>query len=108
MNDIQRLKDQLIKRFPLCPTHLTQPILETGFWSLDLFRLRDQPPIVVEWRHDLGFGISTPEAGDLGVGVDETYPDLASALARIVALISFDGLTAPHRDIPDKSVSIRS
>ena len=96
MNPIERLRERLAARFPSLPVRLTQPYLQDGFWNLSLIRPNDLAPVVIEWKAELGFGVSTPEEGDLGVGVDEIYSDSGATYNRVVEMVLADGVTAEH------------
>jgi len=106
MNSMKQLREKVAERFPTHELRLTQPILETGSWFLDLFREGDLPPVVIEWRQSLGFGITTPVDGDFGIGVDEVCPDVASAYHRIVRLVLSAGLTMPESPKADKPATL--
>ena len=94
MNAIERLRDSLIKRFPDFPVVIDAPDNHQGPWFLDIQR-GDASPVVVEWRSDRGFGVSTPKGDDFGVGPDEIYTNTKAAFDRVVRLILSGGLTEP-------------
>ena len=71
MNPIERLQADLAGRFPNLMVQLDVPVSPRGSWFLDVRRPGDIPPVVVEWRPDRGFGVSTPGADDFGSGPDE-------------------------------------
>ena len=96
MNQVERLRDDLTRRFPILTVSLDAPADESrGSWFLDVQRDADLPPIVVEWRPDRGFGVSTPEEFDYGVGVNEIYPNIKAAFERVAQLVLSGGKTAP-------------
>ncbi len=95
MNQLQRLRDDLAKRFPGLPAEIDEPADPGGSWFLDVKRGADIPPVVVEWRPDRGFGVSTPSEGDYGCGPDEVYPNERSAFDRVVRLVLSGGRTEP-------------
>src|SRR5262249_29648851 len=84
MNQIERLRSDLLGRFPDAAMEIDQPADHRGSWFLDVSREGGAPPIVVEWRPDRGFGVSTPGAGEFGTGPDEVYPNAKAAFDRIV------------------------
>ena len=65
MNPIEGLRDDLLKRFPGLATEIDPPADGAGLWHLDVRPGGGSPWIVVEWRPDLGFGVSTPGADEL-------------------------------------------
>ena len=78
MNQVERLRDDLRRRFPALAMEISPPAdRDRGIWDLEIRRGTDLRPIIVEWRSDRGFGVSTPEESDYGVGVDEVYPNPA-------------------------------
>jgi DNA-binding Xre family transcriptional regulator len=98
MNQIERIRTELIGRFPGLSAEIDPPASETGNWHLDL-RRGDAYLMSVEWRPGRGFGVSTPKADDFGSGPDEVYENAAAALARIVELIETGGETSPPASI---------
>ncbi len=95
MNDIEKIRDDLIGRFPDLVVEIDEPDNKRGPWFLDVQRGNDALPLVVEWRPDRGFGVSTAEAGDYGSGPDEVYTDTKAAYDRVVRLILSGGRTEP-------------
>lgn len=91
MNEIERLKVDLAKRFPDHTINLSIPMSERGSWFLDVHRGGDLAPVVVEWRSDRGFGVSTPDGADFGMGPDEVYPNAKAAYDRVVRLVLSGG-----------------
>lgn len=92
---IQRLRDDLRNRFPDLAAEVDAPADPRGPWFLDLRRERGAAPIVVEWRPDRGFGVSTPGTEEYGLGPDEVYPNAKEAFERVVRLILSGGQTEP-------------
>ena len=88
MNPIERLRDDLLKKFPLMDAQIDAPAEATGLWQLDLRPGGASPWIVVEWKPDLGFGVSTPREDDYGTKPDDLYPNATAAYSRAVELIS--------------------
>lgn len=82
-----------MKRFPDMDARIDAPADETGLWQLDLRPSDGSPLIVVEWKPDLGFGVSTPQAEDYGTKPDELYPNAKAAYNRVAELIASGGRT---------------
>lgn len=99
MNQIERLKEDLARRFPDLPTEIDEPVDERGSWFLDIARGGGLTPVVVEWRPDRGFGVSTPTEDDYGVKPDELYPNVNATLERVVALILSGGRSKPPAEV---------
>jgi Helix-turn-helix domain len=95
MNPIEGLRGDLIKRFPGIATEIDPADDETGRWYLDVRRGGGSPWIVVEWKPDLGFGVSTPGDDEFGMKPDEIYPNARAAYDRLVQLILSGGRTEP-------------
>jgi transcriptional regulator with XRE-family HTH domain len=99
MNQIERLRDELAGRFPGLALDLDAPADERGPWFLDVRRDDAASPVVVEWRPDRGFGVSTPAADDYGSGPDEVYANAKAALDRVVRLVLSGGPTDPPQAV---------
>jgi DNA-binding XRE family transcriptional regulator len=99
MNQIERLRDDLTRRFPELTTGIDAPADDSGPWFLDVRRGGGTPPVVVEWRPDRGFGVSTPGADDYGSGPDEVYTNTKAAFDRVVRLILSGGRTEPPQAV---------
>ena len=96
MNQIERLKSDLASRFPGLRMEIDAPADEQrGIWHLDVRPDGDAPLIVVEWRPDRGFGVSTPGPDDYGTRPDEIYPNARSAYDRVAQLVLSGGQTSP-------------
>ncbi len=96
MNQIERLRDDLTRQFRDIETEIDAPDEAGDPWFLDIRRAGNGAPIiVVEWRPDRGFGVSTPRDDEYGAGPDETYPNARTALDRVVGLIVSGGETSP-------------
>jgi len=97
MNSIERLHSDLRRRFPDVETEIDPPEdRERGTWHLDVLR-HGSSPLVVEWRSDRGFGVSSAEEDDpaFGCGPDEIYPNVRAAFERVSQLILSGGRTVP-------------
>jgi DNA-binding Xre family transcriptional regulator len=99
MNQIERLRDDLAKRFPGVETELDAPADDRGSWFLDVRRSGGASPVVIEWRPDRGFGVSTPDGSDYGCGPDEVYPNARAAFDRVVRLVLSGGRTEPPKAV---------
>jgi hypothetical protein len=97
MDQLERLRDDLARRFPDLGFEIDAPADGRGPWYLDVRRAGDLPPVVVEWRPDRGFGISTPRLDDYGGGPDEVVPNAKAPFDRVLRLVLSQGLTAPPR-----------
>jgi DNA-binding XRE family transcriptional regulator len=95
MNPIEQLREELAGRFPGLPLELDAPAEAGGPWFLDVRRGAGLAPVVVEWRPDRGFGVSTPDGEDYGAGPDEVYPDARAAADRVVRLVLSGGRSEP-------------
>ncbi|WP_435011207.1 helix-turn-helix domain-containing protein [Tundrisphaera lichenicola] len=87
MNDVERLHQDLAGRFRGRKVELDPSETETGPWFLSVDRDGALPPVVVEWRPEFGFGLSTPGPDDFGTGVDESYPNARATFDRVVQLV---------------------
>ncbi len=103
MNPIKRLRDELIKRFPGVDAQIDAPAYAMGLWQLDLRPSGGSPWIVVEWKPDTGFGVSTPGADDYGTKPDEP-PD--PRLARGGSLAVSSSSPATHGSSPAKILNL--
>lgn len=99
MNQIEKLRDDLTRRFPSLPIKIDPPADDRAPWFLDLQRAGDVPPLIVEWRPDRAFGLSTPGEGDYGTGPDEVYSNIKAAFDRVVRLILSAGRTEPPQSV---------
>jgi hypothetical protein len=95
MNPIEGLRDALVKRFPDIATEIDAPADEAGLWQLDVRPGGGSPWVVVEWRPDLGFGVSTPGADDYGTKPDEIYANPRAAYDRVAQLVLSGRRTEP-------------
>ena len=94
MNQIEQLREDLIGRFPNHVMTIDPSDNPRGNWFLDIER-GNASPVVVEWRPERGFGISTAKVDHFGLGPDEIYTDTKSAYDRVVRLILSGGRTEP-------------
>jgi DNA-binding XRE family transcriptional regulator len=98
MNDLQRLRERLAERFPSASLVIDPPGLDTGTWFLDA-ELQGHL-VVVQWRADRGFGVSSPTRGDLNAKPDELYECLDVAYDRVVELLLSRTRTIPGLTLP--------
>jgi DNA-binding Xre family transcriptional regulator len=94
MNPIERMQADLATKFPRLRFDVDSPELETGFWSMDVWR-DDEFLMSVNWREKDGFAFSTPKPDDLWSPHDEHLADYDQALARIAHLLETGGETIP-------------
>jgi DNA-binding Xre family transcriptional regulator len=95
MNPIERLRDDLVKRFPGIAAQIDAPADLAGLWQLDVRPGTGSPWIVVEWKPALGFGVSTPGSDDYGTKPDELYRNARAAYNRVAQLIESAGRSEP-------------
>ena len=90
-NALERVAEELRGRFPKIKLELDPAETKTGAWFLDA-RLAGHH-IVVEWRPERGFGVTSNAALPYGAGADEAIFDEADALVRIAELLITRGRT---------------
>lgn len=95
MNQIAKLRDHLRNRFPDILMEVDAPADDSGRWFLDIRSTGNAGSIVVEWRPDRGFGVSTPGGDDYGTGPDEVYTNIKDTFDRVVRLILSGCRTEP-------------
>jgi hypothetical protein len=86
MNDVERLHEMLVGRFPDLQVEIDPPDVASGPWFVNVFR-PETSPLVVEWRSARGFGVSTPGSDDYGSGVSEAFTNAVATFARVVQLV---------------------
>jgi hypothetical protein len=64
-----------------------------GRWYLDV--ARGDHALIVEWRPDRGFGVSTPTEDSFGAGPDEVYSKLETTWGRVRRLLLAETRTRP-------------
>jgi DNA-binding XRE family transcriptional regulator len=97
MNQIEKLRDDLGRRFPELKVTIDAPgDPQRGTWHLDIER-PGALPLVVEWRPDRGFGVSAVDEDDpaYGAGPEEVYPNVCDTLARVTELVKSGSRPAP-------------
>lgn len=95
MNEVEQLRARLGERFPCAALKMDPAETASGSWWLDVEMQGHL--VVVEWKPGAGFGISTPLAGDYGVGPDEIYPDGDAVFGRLKRLL-LTVTAVPHGD----------
>jgi hypothetical protein len=98
MNDLQQLRERLTERFPSASLAIDSPALETGTWFLDAES--EGHMVVVQWRADRGFGVTTPTRDDFGTKPDELYENPDAAYDCVVELILSQTRTIPGLALP--------
>jgi hypothetical protein len=98
MNGLEQLEERLRVRFPDASFTIDCPELEAGTWFLDA-RLHGYL-VVVQWRGDRGFGVSTPTRDDFGTKPHELYECLDAAYDRVVELLLSRTPTIPGLTLP--------
>lgn len=93
MNALECLRERLGTRFPDATLSIDRAETDTGSWFLDA--TLQGYMLVVEWRPDRGFGISTPSPDDYGAKPDEVYEDGDAAYERVKALLLSQTPTRP-------------
>ncbi len=106
MNPIQELKRKIRSEFPNLKVKMDAASTAKGPWFLDVHRGDGAPLIVIEWRSDWGFGISTPDGSDFGMKPDELYSNVKTALQRVAELVHHEANTIPPR--PAKLAELRT
>ncbi|HEX2079540.1 MAG TPA: XRE family transcriptional regulator [Longimicrobium sp.] len=92
-NDLEQLKERLEARFPDASLTMDRPESETGTWWLDA-RVQGHL-VVIQWRPDRGYGISTPTRDDYGSKPHELYDCADAAYKRAVDLLLSQTRTVP-------------
>jgi DNA-binding transcriptional regulator YiaG len=98
MNDLQQLRERLADRFPSASLTIDAPALDNGTWFLDA-ELQGHL-VVVQWRADRGFGITTPTRDDFNAKPQELYECLDAAYDRVVELLLSQARTIPGLTLP--------
>jgi DNA-binding XRE family transcriptional regulator len=82
---IESLESKLRTRFPEASFELDRPKSRTGVWYLDV--RRDTHPVIIQWQHGKGFGVSSSSELGYGEGPDEVYLEEEAAYGRVVSLL---------------------
>src|SRR5689334_5446396 len=97
MTPIQELESKVRSRFPEAVIDIDQPGKPEGRWFLDATNQHHR--VVVEWRPDKGFGVSTPTGQSLGSGPDEIYASVEDAWQRVRTLLLSRTKTKPPEEV---------
>jgi hypothetical protein len=89
VNPLERLRDDVGRRFPGLTLEIDAPADAEGPWFLDI-QGGAAGPLVVEWRPGLGFGVSPPGADEYGSGPAEVHTDAGAVLDRLAELLRPD------------------
>jgi hypothetical protein len=93
MNLLQQLESRVREELPGVQARLDLAVAPEASSWLDL-TLRDLRA-TVEWRPGRGFGVSSSPETVYGEGSDELYPDVSTALNRLVAVLEKGSRTKP-------------
>lgn len=85
----------LRKRIPKLTCEVDAPARPNGDWFIDL-KLGDRS-FVIEFRPDLGFGLSSTPSEGLGEGPDEFFEDEGDVVERLAELLHTKTRTEPQR-----------
>jgi DNA-binding XRE family transcriptional regulator len=105
MNAIELMDTVLARLFPTAERALGKPRNKDGFWSLDV-RLPDYH-LGIDWREQDGFSLTADPEHGYGEGADESFPDFATALPRIIQLVQHKLETLPPYPIRIKELRER-
>ena len=97
MNQIEHIRESVLAQFDGIVATIGVPVdRERGAWFLDIQRA-GASLLVVEWRPDRGFGVTSLEEDDpaYGSGPDEVYPNAREALERVQQLVLSGARTEP-------------
>ncbi len=95
MNLLQQLESRVREELPGVHANLDLAVVPEASSWLDL-TLRDLRA-TVEWLPGKGFGVSSSPETVYGEGSDELYPDVSTALDRVVAILKKGFRTKPNR-----------
>ena len=93
MNLLQQLESRVREEFPGVQARLDLAVAPEASSWLDL-TLQDHRA-TVEWRPGRGFGVSSSAETVYGERSDELYPDVSTALTRLVAVLEKGSRTKP-------------
>jgi DNA-binding Xre family transcriptional regulator len=98
MNQIERIRGDLVARFPDLSVTIDAPDSDKGTWFMDV-RRGDEYLVGVEWRPGRNFAVSTPKPDSYGSGADEVYANVRDAFDRVAHLIETGGETSPPASV---------
>lgn len=98
MNPIKRMERELHAALPDAHLTLDAPDDPAGDWFLDV--RRGEQLVVVQWRPDRGFGVTsdTPDAG-YGAGPDEVHDTVEAARDRVAFLLLKGEVSSPPAEV---------
>lgn len=102
MNQIERLAKQIQRTIPGVTLDLDKSTVPTGSWWLDV--TTKGRTVVIEWRPDKGFGISTASSAGYGEGPHEIHLDEEMVLDRVTHLLVSGETTLSPRELMLKSL----
>lgn len=88
-NPIERMERALRARFPASEIEIDPAATARGGWFLDV-RLAGHH-VVIEWRPDSGFGVTSNPDLAFGDGADEHFTDEGAARSRVIELLETRG-----------------
>lgn len=98
MNEIEQLRERLANRLPGASLAIDAPDVATATWFLDAGLQGHM--VVIQWRADRGFGVSTPTRDNFNAKPDELYEYLDAAYDRVVELLLSQTRTIPGLTLP--------
>lgn len=99
MNPITILNELVAAVWPRAKVEVDEPASPVGYWDLDITRPGDARPINVRWKPGGAVFVSTVGPDDYGAKPDESYPDAATAFARIYHLFTSGSETKPPQKV---------
>lgn len=96
MNAIEILKQQIGRELPGVSFQDDPPLRVGGSYWLNI-QLGDRAA-VVEWRPNMGFGLSSLPSGSYGEGPDEVYETVSSVAERLLLVLRDGQTTEPPRE----------
>lgn len=97
MNHIENLHQTVLKKVKDADVRLSIPNKPTNWWMLDV--IYPDYHLCVEWKADMGFGLTSNETHGYGEGCHETYKTLAEVLPRVLELVQGKLATIPPAGI---------
>lgn len=83
---VEEFVDTIANQLPQIDIKVDQPSRPDGHWFVDL--TFDGHRIVVEWRVNYGFGVSSSILEDCyGSGPEEIFPSIDATIARVLGLL---------------------
>jgi len=97
VNSIQQLDQWLQQYLPDVRTGMDPSATKSGSWHLNIRLGRRYA--AVEWRHDIGFGITGNRKGVYGEQSDESSVDLSSAIGRLLPILLIGARTGRRKPV---------